>query len=195
MTLLATTIVHAYDVTSDVVPTTFFEDYVTNALVARGLLAANVAKTRRTGGNFADALIAAGEQCRIGVTPEAATVRRLAQEEGCDILAHHDWLDPRPIPWVYVLQATCAVSDEWRKKMYEPGEGLWRRALGSHTSPRFVLAVPHHVCDPTIRYFLEHADGERLLLDRIRLATPGIALDEGAESLVAVLESLTVDFG
>jgi hypothetical protein len=195
LSLLSATLVHAYSLPSTVTPHRFFEDVVTDALVERGFLAANLGALARGASNFDTALIAAGKVCRIAPTPEAATIRVSAQEEGGDVIGHLYWHDPRPMHWSVVIQATCAESGDWVKKMYEHGLGLWKDALGVLYRPQMGLAVPHHVEDRGIRYLLRHGAGERFLLDRLRLCLPGLLARQEVGPLIDAVMAHPVELG
>jgi hypothetical protein len=191
LVLLALTLVHAYDLTCPVIPEQYLEDFVTEVLRRRGYLAVNLARHRRAGANFEEILVRAANACEISATPEAATRRSRAQEEGCDVLAHFTWQDTRRLHWILVVQVTCAVSDEWEKKMHDASAPMWRKLLGNLPAPQIVLAVPHHVTSSHLYYLYENTHGEHLVLDRIRLTRPDDIIDASGETLLAVLAELS----
>jgi hypothetical protein len=177
LVLLAITVLHSYAVPVSPPPHQYFEDYVTNAFAQKGYLAANLARYRRESANFSDALINAGFDCELWATPEAATVRKRAQEEGGDIIAHMSWSDSRRIHWTMVSQVTCGVSDSWPRKMSEAAPYMWQNLLGTLTLPQIVFAVPHHVEESQLSYLLGRQP-EVFILDRIRLTLAQPEIDE-----------------
>lgn len=192
--LLGITICHAYRVETSLPAWRHFESFVTDVLRQRGLLAENLAESRRGGADFIASLAAAGKGCGLRPTPEMASYRFDAHDEGADIIAHLDWSDTRAMHWVFVTQATCAKSDDWLGKLTQPGSGTWRDLLGLMVAPRVILAVPHHVEDGHLIALLRHqADGNPMVLDRLRLAWPD-TLPPNSEEFLDVLSDLELDF-
>ena len=191
LVLLGVTLSHAYSLPLSFDPRQYFEDLATQSLQLRGLLAANIALERRGRPDLSSALVAVGQSCRLRPTPDAAVTRVAAQEEGVDIVAHLFWGDSRPLHWVFVVQATCAVSDVWRYKLKEPAVPMWKKLLGLSVSPLAVLAVPHHVPFDTLAYLVEQ-DEDRFVLDRLRLYHPLLPLRNRAAEILDALGSASV---
>jgi hypothetical protein len=168
LALLALTLSHAYGVScDDLDPKQVFEDTVEATLSSRGLLATNVGRHGRGRGYFDEAVIDAGTEIGLRPTPTEGTRRVYANDEKVDAVAHLSWDDDRNACWTFIGQATCAASDEWPKKLGEPGPEAWRKYLGITVLPRPFLAVPHHVEQPMFEYLVGQ-DG-RMVLDRLRL--------------------------
>lgn len=191
--LLAITIAHAYGaehVTFN--PRDLFEDLVASSFTSKGFLASAIGRLRRNM-SLEEALDRVGQECRLSPNLGNAVVRRQAQEEGVDVIAHLDWTDSRPMHWVYIIQATCAMSNFWRQKLAEPSPAMWKGIFGLLVLPTAVLAIPHQIPKDMMHYLLQHASGGRLLVDRLRLATLNPALFRNAEMLGSFLDSLEVN--
>jgi len=193
--LLGVTVSHAYGIDIEGVdPRHCFEDLVTSCFEQKGLLAGNLGRVRRGASNISEAVGKIGELCKLTPQMGNAVFRRRAQEEGVDVIAHLDWGDSRSVHWVFIIQATCGKSDTWSNKLSEPSPLMWKRALGLRTLPRPVLAVPHHMQRTTLHYLADRADGDRLLLDRLRLSNMSGELIDRADEICALLDDIEVDF-
>lgn len=193
--LLGVTISHAYGIDIEGVdPRYYFEDLVTSCFEQMGLLAGNLGRTRRGVASIGEAVSEIGELCKLTPQIGNAVFRRRAQEEGVDVIAHLDWGDSRPVHWVFIIQATCGKSDTWSNKLSEPSPLMWKRVLGLRALPRPVLAVPHHMQRTTLHYLADRADGDRLLLDRLRLSKMNGGLVDNANEICETLGRIEVDF-
>jgi hypothetical protein len=193
--LLGITASHAYGIDIEGVdPRYYFEDLVTSCFGQMGLLAGNLGRVRRRVSSIGEAVGEIGELCKLTPQMGNALFRKRAQEEGVDVIAHLDWGDSRSVHWVFIIQATCGKSDTWSNKLGEPSPFIWKRALGLRTLPRPVLAVPHHMQRSTLHYLADRADGDRLLLDRLRLSNMNGELIDKADEICSMLEGIEIDF-
>ncbi len=167
LALLAITVAHHYDVAAPAAPERAFEGMVADAMRARGLLTVDMGHAGRATTDFRAAVRSAGETIRLLPSPDAAPSRRYANEEGVDTVSHLSWGDTRAGHWLFIGQATCAKSGEWRRKICEPKPPQWGPLLGSVIRPIAYLAVPHHMETPQMLDLSTRE--ERLVLDRIRL--------------------------
>lgn len=132
------------------------------------MLTTELGKIRRETGTFIDALERCCAELQLRATPEAASYKREAHDEGVDVLGHLWWGDHRPGRWVFLGQVTCGKSNTWPEKSREPAVGQWRALLGMHVNPHVFLAVPHHVPERAAEYLAQkHESG--MLLDRLRI--------------------------
>ena len=167
LALLAITVAHHYDVAAPAVPEREFEAIVADAMAARGLLTVDMGEAGRTTPDFREAVRSAGEDIGVLPSPDSAPSREHANEEGVDTISHLSWGDTRPGHWLFIGQATCATSGEWRRKICEPKPRQWGPLLGSVIRPIAYLAVPHHM---ETHQMLDVSSREgSLVLDRIRL--------------------------
>jgi hypothetical protein len=175
--LLAITVAHAYELETTLNPEDTFEAVVARCLNTR-MRATDLGNLRDLHTNFHDAVFAAGAAIGLEPSPSAASSATAAKDEGVDTIGHWDWGDRRPGRWTIIGQATCGKSTTWKRKMAEPSPGIWSTRLGEHVHPLGFLAVPHHVEDRFLYYLVE--DGERSVIDRIRLALcdPDVEADE-----------------
>jgi hypothetical protein len=190
---LGLAILHAYRIETDPEPWQIFEDSVAQCFSDRGFRTANLGRLRRSRSNFKDALEEVGSACGLITNFAGVTIKTSAQEEGVDVLAHWDWLDSRPLHWVYIIQATCGKSDTWNQKMNGPSVNMWKNLLGLLVLPRAVLAVPHHVPRDMVAYLYQRDGGKCLLLDRLRLCRLESEA-EIVERMAVVLKTIEVDF-
>lgn len=193
---LAITVAHAYEPKDiDFDPRELFESLVSASFVSKGFLVSSLGRMRKAM-SFDAALDRVAEECRLTPTLSRAVVRKRAQEEGVDVVAHLDWRDSRPLHWVYIIQATCAMSDYWKQKLNEPSPQMWRSIFGLLVLPVAVLAIPHHLPRSTMHYLLQFGNGERLVVDRLRLSFFEPELLDGRErgGLVSFLNAVEVDF-
>jgi hypothetical protein len=167
LALLAITVAHHYSIAAPAAPEDAFEAVVADAMGARGLLTIDMGHAGRTTSDFRAAVRVAGEAIGVLPSPGAAPSKRHANEEGVDTISNLSWGDTRAGHWLFIGQATCAKSGEWRRKIAEPKPGQWGRLLGSVIRPIAYLAVPHHMETPQMLH-LSTGD-ERLVLDRLRL--------------------------
>lgn len=167
--LLAITVAHHYhdDVESDAAAEQVFESVVAEAMADRGLETCDMGAAGRDATDFREAVEVAGDAIRMAASPDAASSKENANEEGVDTVSHMHWGDRRPGHWVFIGQATCGKSDSWRRKIAEPKPPQWGKLMGSLVLPLAYLAVPHHVEDDQLLHLTE-GDG-RLVLDRLRL--------------------------
>ncbi len=129
------------------------------------------------------------EEVHLRATPEAASFKKAAQDEGVDVVGHLWWGDHRPGRWVFLGQVTCGKSNTWRAKSTEPGVGQWRALLGMHVNPHVFLAVPHHVPERAAEYLAQkHEAG--MLLDRLRICAWKAKLLPDEEKLLDSLASI-----
>lgn len=167
LALLAITVAHHYEVAVPAPPEHAFEAAVAAAMTARGLLTVDMGHAGRDAGDFRAAVQSAGDAVGVLAAPEAAPTKEHANEEGVDTVSHLAWGDTRAGHWLFIGQATCAKSTQWRRKIAEPKPAQWGKLLGSVVPPIAYLAVPHHVEDHQMLH-LSDGDG-RLVLDRVRL--------------------------
>lgn len=186
LALLAITVAHHYSVAAQSSPREAFEAVVADAMTARGLRTVDMADAGRSATDFREAVRAAGESIGVLPAPEAAPSKTYANEEGVDTVSHLSWGDTRPGHWLFIGQATCAKSGEWRRKMAEARPDQWGPLLGSVVRPIAYLAVPHHMETQQMLH-LSTGDG-RLVLDRVRLCRhlPSVGAEQ-QEILDAVL--------
>lgn len=192
---LAVTTLHAYNIaTADLEPRQYFEDLVTTSLARKGLVAGNLGRARRGSSGLAEAVYEIGTHCGLSPSPDSAIVRQRAQEEGVDVIAHLKWGDSRPLHWVFIVQATCGKSDTWYSKLHDASELMWKNLLGLRVLPRAVLAVPHHMQSNTASYLVEKGNGQKLVLDRLRLCEMDSDGIERADDLMSALNEIEIKF-
>jgi hypothetical protein len=167
MALLGISTAHASDVAAGVDPKQVFETTVERALRKRGLKVSALARVRRSGMSFEEALLAAGKELGLTPCPDEGIVSVAAHDDGVDTLVHDVWDDERTGRWTVVGQVTCAISNEWEKKAAEPKPPRWMKLLGDLCHPRRFLAVPYHVEPLHFSRIIEGTDGT--VLDRIRI--------------------------
>lgn len=186
--LLGITTVHAYKLAPQNDAPNVFEDTVENALNAAGIRTVNLARHRRGVANFDDAVVAAGTSIGMEPTPSAATRRLAAQDESVDTISHLNFLDGRRPSWSFLGQATCARTNDWKRKLGEPPRELWAGYLNVGIRPNVFLAIPHHAEDAHLEY-LVGAGYDGMVLDRLRLCLvkPNVRGDE-ARLLQLVLD-------
>ena len=166
--VLALTIAHAFQVATPSRPEVLFEETVTDVLRERGLSSVGFAALRRECGSFEAALATACREIGLRAVPNAAPRRKLAHDEGVDVLCHLGWeQDLRPGSWGFIGQVTVARSDSWGQKIKEPSPAPWAKRIGTRIQPLPFLAVPHHVELPTMEWLTEV--GQAVVLDRLRL--------------------------
>lgn len=164
--LLSLTLAHAFGIGRTNEVEYLFEEIVALAMESAGLKVGRMGVQGRATGTFQAALEQVGES--LGVTTDSsARVRRMwANDEDVDLVGELSWSLSRKGRWFYVGQATCAKSDEWRKKINEPTPQDWRAFLGDYVSPVPFLAVPHHVDSSAYQYVVAT---DRRLVDRLNL--------------------------
>ena len=183
LALLAITTSHALALGVEVDPKQLFEEVVAATIKSRGFLATELGRVRREKGDFGEALEQCCTEVHLRATPEAASFKKAAHDEGVDVVGHLWWGDHRPGRWVFLGQVTCGKSNTWRSKSTEPGVGQWRGLLGMHVNPHVFLAVPHHVPERTAEYLAQkHEDG--MLLDRLRICVCKVSLLPEEEKLL-----------
>ena len=185
--LLSLLTAHAYGVDLKVPAHQTFELSVAEALSGRPLRVSALAAIRKTSGGFEDALKHACREVGLQATPCAAAIRTHAQDEGVDHLCHLDWNDNRSGTWAFIGQATCTKSEHWQAKMGEPKRDRWRGLLSTIVRPLRFLSVPHHVDRCMMRYL---AEGDGIVLDRLRLAAFRSSLLPGEEECVRTVLAL-----
>ena len=165
--LLLLTIAHASGVgTDDISLTDLFERVVEDSLRSGGLA---TARLHDNGTDYASRATNAARRVGLAIDTFRSAHRLRAIDEGTDLISNLWPTDPRRGGTQFIGQATCAKSDEWKKKLTEPTPAHWRDMLGSNPAPLRYLAVPHHICDDYRRYLLggeDHAD----VMDRLRLS-------------------------
>jgi hypothetical protein len=144
------------------------EETVTRVLQRISPPAINVGKVSRDEKEFPKTVAAAAAFVGLKASPEVATYKKSANEEGVDVLAHLPVGDIRTGVWTFLGQVTCGESDTWEGKIAEPKEPLWKARLNTGVGPQCFLAVPHHV-EPTHLGHLVAGSG-RVVVDRLRLA-------------------------
>ncbi|WP_133161124.1 hypothetical protein [Microterricola pindariensis] len=162
--VLAITLAHAFDSTHTNKVEYLFEELVADAMENAGLTVGRVGPiSREQGLNFVDTMAAVGLELGIAIDANATVRRKNANDEDVDLIGHFDWRVNRKGRWFFICQATCAKSDEWRKKAQEPAPDDWKLFLGEVTPPTAFLAVPHHAEDLALKYV---SSIRRNILDR-----------------------------
>jgi hypothetical protein len=186
--LLATTVLHSYQIPTTPPPTHVFEETVTE--VMRGRIDPTVcfSRIRAERASFSTALVAAGAQLDLAVAPGSAPTKRYAVDEKADTLSHLSWGDRRPGNWTYIGQVTCAKSERWDEKLCEPSASSWGDLLNVMPSPLCFLAVPHHVEWGYLHKLVN--DRQRIVIDRLRLAKFKGVVSPDETSLVRALLDL-----
>jgi hypothetical protein len=164
--LHAITLSHSYKLLANGVVEAYFEGLVCRVLVARGLRVAHIGALRQQHGSFELALTSARELTGLQI-PGLGDRSKHANDERVDAVAHFDWEDGREVNWTFIGQVTCAMSDQWERKLLEPGPQRFQHYLGTIVQPVPFLAVPHHIPRRRLAY-LANGDG-RMILDRLRL--------------------------
>lgn len=163
----AITIAHAYRIAVAHPVEDVFEETVTRVLARCARRAVNFSRVRSAHPDFDLALLDAGDQIGLRVTPRAMNRAIHANDEKVDVIVHLDWRDDRVGAWTMIGQVTCAVSDEWGGKLQEVPVPGWQRYLGQTILPQPFLAIPHHIdADHLYNLVAGHA---RLVVDRIRV--------------------------
>jgi len=168
--VLAIAVVHSWRLPTTVRPTELIEDLAARVLEARSLQVARMGTADRGGVGFIDNLQRSAVS--LGLRPSLSPVPRprSAKDAGVDTLAAVTWKDGRAGQWVMIGQATCAKSNEWRKKLSEPEPNTWRNYLQEALDPLPFLVIPYHIEARHLSWLLSARRG--LVLDRLRLV-PG----------------------
>lgn len=193
--LLAICLAHGYGLCTKPDPTRIFEATVADVLRGRGLLTADTGNGRRSASSFEELIERVGGVLGILPTPEAATSRLRAQEEGVDAAAVFSWGDMRRGRWLFLGQATCGKSETWRTKAADVADGLWMRALDEVVVPLVFLALPFHVEPKHFRYLVELRSARMSILDRLRLARYKDTLSDDERSVAAAVFSTRPEWG
>jgi hypothetical protein len=114
-----------------------------------------------------------------------------AQDENVDTIAHVHWDDRRPGTWCFIGQVTCAISDEWEKKLDEPKPATWASLLHVTPKPMVFLAVPHHVETSYMEKLLQSERG--IVIDRLRLVMNLNGVDGPKRKLVRKMLNAKMD--
>jgi hypothetical protein len=166
--LLAISIAHAFGAPASLSVETVFEDLVADAMEGVGLRVGRVgALSRKSPGGFTNTLERLGEALEMATYPDAVVHRLNANDAKVDVIGHLDWRDNRRGRWMFLGQVTCARSDDWQTKIFDPVPADWMRYLGETTPPVPFLALPYHVEESTITFM---AGIERSIVDRPQLA-------------------------
>lgn len=179
--LLAMATAHAYEVTSPEPPERVFEQTVSDILGARGWSTVNFAALRRVN-TFDGAIQAAGISLQMRTVPGDAVLNARAQDAGVDAIAHVPWCRERQGRWSIIGQVTCAMSNEWRKKLNDPSIYTWGPLLGEMVFPWVFLAVPHHA-EPKHRAFLM-SEVRNIVLDRLSLVPHKAQVSPSEQAIV-----------
>lgn len=186
ISLLSITLAHAFRIHTAPGPELVFEDVLGAALAVHGMKVAKFgALAREAKNNFADGLMAAGEILQVPTDPQAVVHPAYANDGGVDIIGHLSWRDRRLGRWVFIGQATCASSEEWKAKIQEPRDSTWSRFLQDEVPPIAFLGVPHHVEASTLRLLV--TSNERIVVDRLRLRA---MLDEVTAEEKSIIKSI-----
>ena len=184
LALLALTIAHAYRLnTASEKPHAVFEDTVARALNEAGHHSVNFSKMRSAFSNFGDAIKQAATSLSLRVAASEALASKWAWDEGTDVIAQIEsgFSAMGGIgAWTAVGQATCAVSNEWDRKISEVKPPNWERWLDTQVPPQAFLAVPHQAEPRHIEKLVTGNQG--VVLDRLRLAAMlrSVSLEETA---------------
>jgi len=146
-----------------------FEDALEASLQACGLATSCLGKAARLKSNFSNTLAEACNEVGLRSDSSRAPHRKFANEEGCDTISNLFPRDTRSGGVQIIGQATCAKSDDWKKKLMEPPIGSWRKWTFKDLPQFAFLSVPHHVEEDT-RNYLVQIDDARDVVDRVRLA-------------------------
>lgn len=179
--LLALSMVHAFKLLPHLTAENLLEVIVADAIENRGLTVGRFGEIgRNSSHNFEAAIQKLSSEFGFAMDADAVTRRENAQDEGVDIVAHLDWGGQRAGRWVFIGQVTCARSDDWVTKLYEPVPDSWMAYLGEVSPPIPFLAVPYHVGDEIMDLFRVH---RRHILDRLRvvLSLPAVSDDLRAQ--------------
>jgi len=183
--LLAITVAHHYDVATDATPEDVFEEVVADVMGSRGLTTIGTGQAAKGGGDFRKLVERVGDELGLVADPHAASSRTSARDEGVDAVSYLSWGDKRAGHWVFVGQATCARSNEWKGKIAEPAPTQWASLLNCVVHPLAYLAVPHHVEDKHLLHLSEKSG--RLVLDRLRLTRHLDSLSRSQGTLLAAV--------
>lgn len=162
---LAIAFLHGNKLQANALPTKVFEHMVRRSLRSRVTKTAAIYDGH---GRFMKRLRRAARRIGLSGTVRPIQHRRAANDEGCDVLVHHDLADPRPLSWVAVGQATCGSSDNWIHKAAEASPSYFRHALALYTLPVPFFAVPYHIDDSALEWLCSRRENV-YVLDRLRL--------------------------
>ncbi|MGK3648704.1 hypothetical protein [Pseudarthrobacter enclensis] len=166
--LLAISLAHAFGASASLSVETVFEDLVADAMEEIGLRVGRVgALSRQPPGGFSNTLERLGVALDMATYPDAIVHRLNANDAKVDVIGLLDWRDNRRGRWMFLGQVTCAKSDEWHSKIFDPVPSDWMKYLGETTPPVPFLALPYHVEDSAISFM---AGIERSIVDRPQLA-------------------------
>ena len=183
------TIAHAYDVSASQDPTNVFEESTRTYLSDVGFSAINFT-TARAGRTFEEAVIYAGQEINLPVTPEVGIRSRYATDENVDIIGHFDLRDGRHARLVMIGQVTCAKSDDWDLKLQEPSVAFWRDLLGLSIPPVVFLSIPHH--SESVYFAKLVGDRERFVLDRLTMCLGRVDVIPGEAAIRLAVEAVSV---
>jgi hypothetical protein len=189
--LLAMTVAHAYSVNTTYDPKRVFEATVDRALATMVPLTVNVGELSRQVRDFDETVRQAGRSVGLRPTPQAGFRLVHGNEQGLDVLGHCPVGDVRPGLWVFIGQVTCGSSDTWMGKIKEPSETGWRILLNTGCSPIAFLAVPHHAEADHLSHLVQ--DSDRVVLDRLRIASTGLDLDEEEVTIIREVRDAGVE--
>ncbi len=168
VSLLALTVVHAWNLVRPVEPTAVLENVVRRVLENRGLVAADMGTGDRQGLKFEENLLLQGKACGLSPTDKPRPRAAHAKDAGVDTLGTLLWPDRRLGQWIFVGQVTCGSSTTWKRKLKEPEGETWRLYLQEALQPLPFLAVPHHIDERAWAYLMTPKIG--LILDRLRMS-------------------------
>jgi len=165
LALLATTVAHAYQMSTPRAPHDVFPESMTAVMQSRGMTFVCFSSLRKEM-SFRDAVQQAGEQLLLMPTPDHGLRSRRVQDAGGDVVGAVGWADSRPGAWTFIGQATVGLSETWRQKAMEPSAN-WSVFLNTTVRPVPFLGVPHHVEPRHLAWLVE--DTQSVVVDRLRL--------------------------
>lgn len=167
LSLLAVTIVHAWNLKTTEAPEAALEQIVADTLAAMGLTAVNVGATDRQSG-FVSALHDAANRLGLRAMADPRPRSASAKDVGVDTLAGLPWRDERQAgQWLIIGQVTTAQSQRWGGKLAEPQPPRWADYLQEKLHPMVFLAIPHHAEREHLTDLMESRRGS--IVDRLRL--------------------------
>ncbi len=193
--LLAITMAHAHKFDIGKAPEIFFPEVVAQVYQARGWNAYNFGGHAHDDTPFSEALAIAGSNLKLHVDPNAVPLSKSVKDHGVDCIAHYAWCGARQGRWLTITQVTCAVSNEWARKLLMDAQPLpWSRLLGEVCLPQVVLAVPHHIEPRHRSYLLSQSNGMRFILDRMSLVPFVPNLGARARDAIKALRLTPIEF-
>lgn len=188
--------------------TSYFELLV-NASVASRIeasggwshLKTTVMGTSSDGGPFDDRLRRAADILGLFADPTTAPRSSKAKDDGVDVISGIVWGDNSRINELFLVQAACGKSSEWREKLDRVHSPKWAQYFSELAEPRSVIAIPYHVTDRALNMTIDFR-GNHSYLDRLRLvdlagrfipAGNEVFKEKRADVVSAVKEELGLD--